>query len=444
MKDLHHLSISELSRKIKTIKISPTEITSHFLDRSNKFNNEIQVWETMDKSIPLAQAAIREKEIREGHYLGPLDGIPIGIKDIYFTKDMKTTCGSPLFENFTPSYDAVTVETLKKNGSIIMGKTITTQFASGDPPLTKNPWNIKRTPGGSSSGSAAGVAAGFFPIAFGSQTAGSVLRPAAYNGVVGFKPTYGLLETKGMYPLAKSLDTVGWFSRTVLDSALVLREISKNKSFLNIDKLSAQTNPNIGLLSDYYIENASHSTKTNINSLIDTLVTAGANIKQIMLQDINIEEVINNHKIIMDVEAAQTHKTNFDSYPEKFAPKIRGLIESGFQTNEKDYLNALSFQKQYSEKLSKILDVCEIILTPTAISGAPNTDTTGEPVFQSPWTTAGVPAISIPYSLDYDGLPLGMQLIGKKFGESKLLQTAQWCENVIGFSDTPRLEFNEC
>ena len=200
MENLHFMSVNDLSEAIRTMNLSPAEIVIQLLDRSERFNNQLQIWQTLDKNIPLMQAGIREKEILKGNYIGSLDGIPIGIKYIYFTKDIKTTCGSPIFEDFTPSYDAVAVQSLKTNGSIIMGKTVTTQFACGDPPLTKNPWNLGRTPGGSSSGSAAGVAAGFFPIAFGSQTAGSVLRPAAYNGIVGFKPTHGLLESEGMYP----------------------------------------------------------------------------------------------------------------------------------------------------------------------------------------------------------------------------------------------------
>ena len=338
------MSVNDLSEAIRTMNLSPSEIVTQLLDRSERFNNQLQIWQTLDKNIPLMQAGIREKEILKGNYIGPLDGIPIGIKDIYFTKDIKTTCGSPIFEDFTPSYDAIAVESLKTNGSIIMGKTVTTQFACGDPPLTKNPWNLARTPGGSSSGSAAGVAAGFFPIAFGSQTAGSVLRPAAYNGIVGFKPTYGLLESKGMYPLAKSLDTVGWFSRTVLDSALVLEYLSRNGGLSKTNGQSEihwhaknilpTTPPNIGLLSDYYLDNAVSSTRNNIETLVGSLSAAGANITPITLPDINIEEVISNHRIIMDVEAAQTHEENFALYGEKYAHKVKRIIEACMSTSK--------------------------------------------------------------------------------------------------------------
>ena len=449
MENLHFMSVNDLSEAIRTMNLSPSEIVTQLLDRSERFNNQLQIWQTLDKNIPLMQAGIREKEILKGNYIGPLDGIPIGIKDIYFTKDIKTTCGSPIFEDFTPSYDAVAVESLKTNGSIIMGKTVTTQFACGDPPLTKNPWNLGRTPGGSSSGSAAGVAAGFFPIAFGSQTAGSVLRPAAYNGIVGFKPTYGLLESKGMYPLAKSLDTVGWFSRTVLDSALVLEYLSRNGGLSKTNGQSEihwhaknilpKTPPNIGLLSNYYLDNAVSSTRNNIETLVGSLSAAGANITPITLPNINIEEVISNHRIIMDVEAAQTHEENFALYGEKYAPKVKGIIEAGMSTSQEKYLDALNFQKIYSAKLSEKLIECEIILTPTALSGAPTPETTGQPVFQAPWTTAGVPAISIPYALDEDGMPLGAQLISNKFNDVKLLETASWCEREIGFSGTPHL-----
>ena len=448
MTEIHSMTIAQLSTQLQEKRISAEELTRAFLDRSKILDEKLNIWVTLDPEIAIAQARKCDEQIAKKKFKSSLLGIPIAVKDIYFTEDMKTTCCSPIFEDFSSGYDAEPVRLLRESGSVIMGKTVTTQFACGDPPPTKNPWNVRRTPGGSSSGSAAGLAAGLFPASLGSQTAGSVLRPAAYNGVVGFKPTHGLVSRYGVYPVALSLDTMGWFTKNVSDAATLLQcmagydvrdEGSKPSDIPNYSNAeSAKTAPTIGLVDQYYFEDADPGTVSKINELADKLSNAGAKIESAAI-GINFREVLDQHRIIMTSEGSHTHSKNFLQRPEDYAPEVKAVIETGLATSAATYLEALSTQRKLTSEVQKTLNSFDVLIAPTAISGAPTPETTGQPVFQAPWTMAGVPAINLPYALDSDGLPLGVQIIGSHFQEYSLLSNASWLEEVIGFAETPKL-----
>ena len=448
MKEIHSMTISQLSTQLLEKHISAEELTREFLDRSRTLNEKLNIWVTLDPEIAIAQAKKCDEEIAIGKFKSPLLGIPIGVKDIYYTEDMRTTCCSPIFEDFSSGYDAETVRLLRESGSVIMGKTITTQFACGDPSPTKNPWDLQRTPGGSSSGSAAGLAAGFFTASLGSQTAGSVLRPAAYNGVVGFKPTHGLVSRYGVYPVALSLDTMGWFTKNVADAATLLQSMAGYDEKDEGSKLSEipfyseavleKVAPKIGLVEQYYFEDADSETVSEINKLIDKLSNAGAEIKTATI-DIDFRDVLKQHRIIMTSEGSHTHRENFLKRPDDYSPEVRGVIETGLATSAATYIEALSTQRHLTTEVEKTLDSFDILIAPTAISGAPTPETTGQPVFQAPWTMAGVPAISLPYTLDSEGLPLGVQIVGSHFQEYNLLSKASWIEEVIGFTERPKI-----
>src|SRR6266446_3562247 len=212
------LSLVEAAAAIRAGELSPVQYVLSLFTRMSQVELRVQAWTTVDHENVLAEARKCETEAAKKQFRGPLHGVPVGIKDIFYTKDLRTTMGSQLFENFVPSYDAHAVKRLKAAGAIVLGKSVTTMFANLDPGPTRNPWNLAHTPGGSSSGSAAAVAAGMIPLALGTQTVGSVLRPAAYCGVVGIKPTHGLVPTEGVIPLAWSLDHVGCFARSVPDA----------------------------------------------------------------------------------------------------------------------------------------------------------------------------------------------------------------------------------
>lgn len=446
MSEIRDMTIHEASYALQSRKISPVELMCSFLKISKSLEDRLNVWVTMDPELAMNSARICESEINSGLYKGPLHGIPIGIKDIYFTKDMKTTCCSPIYQDFRSDYDSEPVKLLREAGAVIMGKTVTTQFACGDPPPTKNPWNLSRTPGGSSSGSAAGLASGYFPASLGSQTAGSVLRPAAYNGLVGLKPTHGLVSRFGVYPVALSLDTMGWFTKSVEDSSILLQCLAKfdhkdeGSVRANIpqysEALKETTPPRIGIVEQYYSAESDKETWSAVMDLVEKLSKAGAYTEAVVIEA-DFEEILSAHHVVMTSEAAQTHRENFKARSDDYAPQVRKIIETGQQTNAIDYINSKNAQRRLHLAIENALKNFDILLSPTAISGAPTPETTGQPVFQAPWTLAGVPSINLPYTLDQDGLPLGVQLVAKKFDEATLLSSSLWIENVVGFSAKP-------
>ena len=440
-KSLEYSTIEELSKLLSSLEISTKELALHLLDRSEKLDPDLNVWVTMNPNL--------EIETYSQGNTSQLAGIPMGIKDIYCTRDMKTTCCSPIYEKYEPGYDAQTVKMLRDAKAVIMGKTVTTQFACGDPPPTKNPWNLSRTPGGSSSGSAVGVASGMFPAALGSQTAGSVLRPASYNGIVGFKPTYGLVSRQGVFPVALSLDTMGWFTRSVKDAAILLRYLSgydaEDKDSVKVDTKSYISNiepisrpPHIGIVEDFYYENSDRSTLKTFALLLAKLSKAGAIIETANTQ-LDFDSILKSHRVIMNCEAANTHKDNYEIRPDDFAPRVKEIIENGLNTPAHTYIQSKHFQQNYTRQVSKLSKKYDALIMPTSLSAAPTPETTGEPIFQAPWTMAGVPAISLPYELDDDGMPLGVQIISNHFNELNLLSTSMWIESVVNFTHKPPL-----
>ena len=440
-KSLEYSTIEELSKLLSSLEISTKELALHLLDRSEKLDPDLNVWVTMNPNL--------EIETYSQSNTSQLAGIPMGIKDIYCTRDMKTTCCSPIYEKYEPGYDAQTVKMLRDAKAVIMGKTVTTQFACGDPPPTKNPWNLSRTPGGSSSGSAVGVASGMFPAALGSQTAGSVLRPASYNGIVGFKPTYGLVSRQGVFPVALSLDTMGWFTRSVKDAAILLRYLSgydaEDKDSVKVDTKSYISNtepisrpPHIGIVEDFYYENSDRSTMKTFALLLAKLSKAGAIIETANTQ-LDFDSILKSHRVIMNCEAANTHKDNYEIRPDDFAPRVKEIIENGLNTPAHTYIQSKHFQQNYTRQVSKLSKKYDALIMPTSLSAAPTPETTGEPIFQAPWTMAGVPAISLPYELDDDGMPLGVQIISNHFNELNLLSTSMWIESVVNFTHKPPL-----
>ena len=440
-KSLEYSTIEELSKLLSSLEISTKELALHLLDRSEKLDPDLNVWVTMNPNL--------EIEAYSQGNTSQLAGIPMGIKDIYCTRDMKTTCCSPIYEKYEPGYDAQTVKMLRDAKAVIMGKTVTTQFACGDPPPTKNPWNLSRTPGGSSSGSAVGVASGMFPAALGSQTAGSVLRPASYNGIVGFKPTYGLVSRQGVFPVALSLDTMGWFTRSVKDAAILLRYLSgydaEDKDSVKVDTKSYISNtepisrpPHIGIVEDFYYENSDRSTMKTFALLLAKLSKAGAIIETANTQ-LDFDSILKSHRVIMNCEAANTHKDNYEIRPDDFAPRVKEIIENGLNTPAHTYIQSKHFQQNYTRQVSKLSKKYDALIMPTSLSAAPTPETTGEPIFQAPWTMAGVPAISLPYELDDDGMPLGVQIISNHFNELNLLSTSMWIESVVNFTHKPPL-----
>ncbi len=442
------LTIAQASQAIADGKLSPPELMESLLERVRELEPSLKAWVTLDEEAALKSARAAETEIHSSGPRTSLHGIPIGVKDIYYTKGVLTTAGAPQYRNFVPEYDATSVSKLKDAGAIILGKAVTTQFADGDPSPAFNPWNLEHTPGGSSSGSAVAVATRMCPAALGSQTGGSTLRPAAYNGVVGLKPTYGRISRYGVVPFAWSLDTVGIIARTVNDTALLLQAMAghdPNDASSSpepvedyVSGLARQNDPpRIGVIRQFYYETASEEVRRHTDEVVRGLEKAGAAVSEIKLPDsFHLHEAARS--VVINVDAAAFHQRMYNQNPDDYGPHLRRIIEVGMLVPGAQYLQAQRVRARFRRDAEAMFKDCDILLTPATPTAAPrDRTTTGDPTFQAGWTSAGLPAVAIPSGLDASGMPLGVQLVAAPFAEAKLLAAAHWCESVLGVELRP-------
>ena len=446
----HELTIAQAARLIREGQLSPSDLMESLLGRIDRLEPRLKAWVYLDREAALAEAEQKARAALPGAAVGPLHGVPVGVKDIYYTAGIPTTACSKVYADFVPDFDAATVERLKEAGAIILGKTVTTEFACLDPSPTLNPWNPAHTPGGSSSGSAAAVAARMCPAALGSQTVGSVLRPASYNGVVGLKPTYGRVTRHGVIPVSWSLDTVGWMTRTVEDSALLLQVMaghdpqdpvaSRRRTHDYLAALESPQPPRIGLLQGFFHDNADPETRRHMSLVVERLSHAGAAIEELPSPE-GIEESVEDQRTIMAVEAAAFHEPMYRRQAQDYQPKLRELLRRGLETDVLTYSRALERRTQFIANSQSLSERADVLLTPTTPTPAlTDLTNTGNPLFQGPWTHCGLPAITIPSGLAASGLPLGIQLAAARFQEPRLLAAARWCEAVLDLHLSPPLE----
>ena len=448
MEPLHRLTAAGAARRIQAGRLSPVDLVEALLERIERWEPTLKAWVTVDKEGALAAARRLEHEAKGGWFRGPLHGVPVGVKDIFYTLGLRTTACSPLLAEFVPSYDSTAVARLKDAGAIILGKTVTTEFATTDPPPTRNPWDQSRTPGGSSSGSAVSVAVGQCPVALGSQTGGSTLRPAAYNGIVALKPTYGRISKYGVIPCAWTLDTVGIMARSVEDTALLLRVMAghdpkdpTSSSRPVPDYVSTLADqgppPRLGVLREFFWERSAPEVRRRTDEAVERLRRAGASVQEVALPP-SFPLVHPSHMMVMYTEVAAFHQEWFPAQADAYGPKLRSLIERGLLFTGVEYLQAQRHRRRFRREMEGLVASADALLTPTTPSAAPtDLTTTGDPVFQSCWTYAGVPTITLPIGLDGEGMPLGLQLIGPLFGEERLLRAARWCEGALGPAPAP-------
>ena len=448
MADPFELSLAQAAHLIRDGQLSPAELMESLLSRSRSTEPHLRVWVTLDENAAMAAATSSAEDLQRGGPSGPLHGVPIAVKDIYYTRGLRTTACSPIYADFVPAYDATAVARLKQVGAIVMGKTVTTEFACMDPPPTRNPWDHDHTPGGSSSGSAVGVAARVFPAALGSQTAGSVVRPAAFNATVGFKPTFGRISRYGVMPVAWSLDTTGFFTRTVDDAAIMLKALSgydpKDPSSVSRAAPDYQeasegrdSPPRIGLVRHLFHHRATPEARDHMEGVVRRLGAAGAEIEEAGVP-FDFEALLGAHKVIMASEAASVHEADFRARPEDYGPKVRSLIEAGMLTPAVTYLQAQRVRRRFREVMEQTIRSFDILLTPSAPGPAPrDLTTTGDPSFQAPWTTCGFPVLALPSGLSESGLPLSIQLVSAPFAEARLLAAAHWCEKTLNVKLAP-------
>ena len=376
---------------------------------------------------------------------GPWSGIPVGIKDIIATSDMPTTNGSPIYRDHVPAADAWVVERLRNLGATIFGKTVSTEFAWRQPGPTVNPWNIKHTPGGSSSGSAAAVAAGLVPLALGSQTLGSVVRPAAFNGVVGFKPSFGAIPRIGVHHLSPSLDHIGFFARRVDDVAFGLSQLSGSSDrdhhgrplpnfSVDIDQGVPPLNtPRLAIVRFTKWTKAEPEQQRVFDAAVTTLRKAGAVAEEFELTELDGANW-NAINIILASEGAAIFADLVARYPDRSSDHLKSLVETGKAYSAVDYLAAKALQNKLRDAFTADISGYDAVLTLPAFGEAPKgLSYTGDAEYCAPWTLLGAPAVTLPAGFGHNGLPLGVQIVGAYGQDLHLLRVAKWVEGALRF-----------
>jgi Asp-tRNA(Asn)/Glu-tRNA(Gln) amidotransferase A subunit family amidase len=434
--DLHLLGASEAARMIREGAVTSVELVQACLERVREVDGQVQAWAFLDPAYALAQARAADERRASGQPIGILHGVPVGLKDIIDTADMPTENGSVLHAGRTPSRDAAVVALLRSAGAVIMGKTVTTEFATRTPGKTRNPHNTGHTPGGSSSGSAAAVATAMVPLALGSQTTGSTVRPASYCGVYGLKPTHGLIPRHGMFQLSRTLDHVGLFARSVEDVALLLEALvahderdpdSRPRARVAYRAVAAgapPVTPKLAFVKTSMWEQIDADAREAFSELVEAL---GDHVEELELMP-PADEVLEWQRAIGGAEIAINLKREYEHGRDKLSAALRARIEHGRGVLALDYLVALDRVPTLVASLTALFEQrYDAILTPAAFGTAPKgLESTGDPALCALWTLCGTPALNVPLMRGGNGLPLGAQLVGARHRDAQLLRTARW------------------
>jgi Asp-tRNA(Asn)/Glu-tRNA(Gln) amidotransferase A subunit family amidase len=427
-------TIADARRAMVNREITSSALVEHCLRQIDRLESTVHAWVLVDADGARREAERLDKLAQQGHLVGPLHGIPVGIKDIIDVANMPTRAGSTLMAAHCAATDAPIVARLRAAGAILLGKTVTTEFACFDPSPTRNPWNLACTPGGSSSGSAVAVALEMCCAAIGSQTGGSITRPASFCGVAGMKPTAGWMPLQGVVPISSRLDHLGPLARTAGDlsavyAALVADNASDENSTAGVLPLSA---PQLGLIETYFMTTADAEVQAATRAAIDRLQAAGARFTPVELPA-SFEPVHAMHRCVMAVDLAETHCETFMQHAAEYGPKVAGLIREGLNTLAVEYALALRHYDGFRADMRRCFREGPIAVTPATVTPAPDADSTGDPSFNSPWSYAGLPTVNIPCGLSSGGMPCGLQFVGAPGSELQLLAVAAWCERVLQF-----------
>jgi Asp-tRNA(Asn)/Glu-tRNA(Gln) amidotransferase A subunit family amidase len=415
------LAALDLARRIEAGELTPGAVIELCAEAIAAAEARIGAFVTLDLN------ATRRRADESRLAATPLCGLPIGVKDIYDTADLPTQYGSPIYAGYRPRADAAAVVMARRAGGLILGKTVTTEFASLVPGRTRNPHNPGHTPGGSSSGSAAAVAAAMVPIAFGSQTAGSIIRPAAFCGVAGFKPSYRLIPTVGMKCYAWHLDTAGLFAAGVADVAFAAAAITARD--LRVDR-GEPAAPRIGLLRTHLWPQASMAMQGAVEAAVRAAEGAGATVTELTLPAI-LEEGHRAQFIIQDYEAFRALAFEYDRHRDEIGKLLRDQLDRASAISVADYDAARRTASRARRALGDLMSEHDVILTPSAPGAAPpGLGSTGDPAFNRLWTLMGTPCVNVP-GLQDGGLPLGVQIVGQFGGDRAALEAALFLERSI-------------
>lgn len=432
------LTALEAAWRIAEGALTSAELVAACFERIAAEEERIQAWEFLDRDKAMAEAEERDRRRKRGLPLGTLHGVPVGLKDIIDVKGMPTGNGTPIDAGRRPFEDATVTRRLRAAGAVILGKTVTTEFAYYHPGKTRNPHDPERTPGGSSSGSAAAVAAGMVPLALGSQTNGSVIRPASFCGVVGYKPSFGAVPRTGVLTLAPSLDQVGVFARTIEDAALAelllgpdgqdadARESPGPLTATALDE--PPVTPALAFVKTPFWERADEATQAAFSELSEAL---GEQADEVELPEV-FARGAGWLRGVMAAEMARNLGHYVDRAPQETSETFRELIAEGRGMRAPDYLAARDMRQVLHDSLGPLFDRFDAIVTPAAPGEAPSgLESTGDAIFCSLWTFCGLPAISLPLMTGPNGMPLGVQLVGRHGQDARLLRTARWLVRTL-------------
>jgi Asp-tRNA(Asn)/Glu-tRNA(Gln) amidotransferase A subunit family amidase len=423
MNDLNKLTITEADARMRSGKLTAEQLAQACLARVAEREGEVHAWVHIDADHVLAQARACDREPRRS----ALHGIPVGIKDIIDVEGLPAEYGSPIYAGNKARTDAACVAALKKAGAVIMGKTVTTEFAMRHPNKTRNPLNLAYTPGGSSSGSAAGVADFMMPLALGTQTGGSVLRPSSYCGVVGFKPTFNIINRVGVKPNSESLDTVGLIARSVSDIALALPVVTECAA----PPVGAVRQPRIALCRAAEWKDAEPASVAAVEGAASSLARAGANVREINLPAA-FDEMSEAHATINDYEAYRALSHELRTAPGKLSTSLQPKLPRWATRTVAQYTRAQQTVADCQRLLREVFHDIDVLLMPSAPGEAPRgLDSTGEATFNRVWTALHVPAITLPGYSGPNSLPVGVQVVAPFGADYALLAIAAWAEQHL-------------
>ncbi len=422
--ELYRLTATEAARQIEAGTLKPADLMEACLDRIAEREPSIHAFAHLDP------AAARAAVPRPGTRMGKLHGIPVGVKDVLDTGDMPSGYGSPIWTGWRPRADSAPVSWTRATGGVVIGKTVTTEFATRKPGLTANPANTGHTPGGSSSGSAAGVADGMFPVAFGTQTAGSIIRPAAYCGVVGYKPTYGMISRNGMKIMSDSLDTVGVMARSVADCAFFAGAIA-GRDLGDPDRHAGRA-PRVGICRSPTWDVAAPETEALLDRVETALARAGAAVSARELPA-SFDALKTAHPIVMNSESARALGWELATHPDGLSEGLRERMQFGLHQTEAALTEAYDVFASAQHAFPEAMADLDVLVTPSAPGEAPaGLEWTGDPAFNFIWTSLHVPCVTVPAGTGPNGLPLGIQIVGRRSDDRAVLAWARWVQAALG------------
>ena len=436
MNEIFSQSVENLALKIKNSELTSVELCEKYIERIDQFEKEVKAWAFFDKKILLEKAQEADDYRRSGKPIGFLHGIPVAVKDIIGTVEMPTECGTSIRKGKSYSQNAEIIDLLISEGAIVMGKTATSELAFLGPPKTTNPHDYSRTPGGSSSGSAASVASYMAPLSIGSQTGGSVIRPASYCGVVGYKPTYGLISRNGVLRTSQTLDHIGMFGRNVEDVALLAKALIKkdNQDLASIhyssENILAETKK--GPLFEpkfiFYKTNHWKMIEKKSRDAFEYFIKSFKNI-EVFDTPSYFKDIHKYHQVIHETDLANNFSIYYKKFKSKLSKYMQDAISRGNKYSAKEYAEAIDFRKQSYESYKEVFEDYHGVLMPSSPGVAPKgLKSTGTAEFNKVWSYLGTPCISLPLLEGENKLPLGVQLIGDKYDDHRFLGVARWLE----------------